>query len=184
MRKRGGKNGNASLYARWSCQSDRGRWRSRWYQREQFGGPESDDGDVEEADYISSTGEPELVTRTFLQSCAMCEKDADEPALYNSLLLLDEDLCESDETEPDEECNDMEVEPNEASGNSYSEDDDHSSLSSHSSGKELLPCSPSAAQGGGTSRRGRGRGRRGGQEEGEEDEGGEEEGEEGLAEAP
>ena len=36
---------------------------------------ESDDGDVEEADYISSTGEAELVTRTLLQSHAMCKKD-------------------------------------------------------------------------------------------------------------
>ena len=58
---------------------------------------ESDD-DVEDADYISSTGEPELFTRTLLQSRAMCEEDADEPPLRDSLLLLDEDLCESDET--------------------------------------------------------------------------------------
>ena len=100
---------------------------------------ESNDGDVEEADHISSTGEAELVTRMLLQSHSICEEDADEPALHDSLLLLDEHLCDSGETEPDKECNDMEVEANEDSGNSNSEDDDHSSSSSHSSGEEPLP---------------------------------------------
>ena len=147
---------------------------------------ESKDGDVEEAYYISSTGEAELVTHTLLQSRAVCEEDTDEPALSDSLLLLDEDLSESDETEPDEECNGMEVETNEASGNSNSEDDDHpcplrvkSRFHTHHQQLEVVV---QVEVGGGEDD--------GGQEEGEEDKGGEEEGEkggegeEGLAEAP
>jgi hypothetical protein len=58
---------------------------------------ESDDGDVEEADYISSSGEAHLVSHRVLQSRIACEEDDDEPALRDSLLLLDEDLCESDD---------------------------------------------------------------------------------------
>ena len=49
------------------------------------------DGDVE-ADYITSSGEAQLVSRSVLPSRAACE-DVDEPALRDSLLLLDEDLC-------------------------------------------------------------------------------------------
>ena len=53
---------------------------------------ESSDGDIEEADYISSSGEARLVSHSVLQSCAACEEDSDELTLCDSLLLLDEDL--------------------------------------------------------------------------------------------
>ena len=84
---------------------------------------ESDDGDIEVADYITSSGEAQLVSHS--------EEDADdEPALRDSSLLLDEDLRESDETELENECCDMEVEASEISD---SDNDDHSSPSSRSS---------------------------------------------------
>ena len=120
---------------------------------------ESDDGDVEEADYISSTSEALLVSRSVLQSCATSEEDTDEPTLRDSLLLLDEDLCELDETEIDRQNSDMESEAGEAGKICYSDDDDHSSLSSRSSGGDMSPYSPPATQGDGTSKRGRERGR-------------------------
>ena len=58
---------------------------------------ESDDGDVEEADYISATGRAELVplsARGSGMTTGMFEED--EPALRDSLLLLDTDLEDLD----------------------------------------------------------------------------------------
>ena len=58
---------------------------------------ESDDGDVEEADYISATGRAELVplsARGSGMNTGMFEED--EPALRDSLLLLDTDLEDPD----------------------------------------------------------------------------------------
>ena len=117
---------------------------------------ENDDGDVEEVDYISCSGEAQLVSRSVLQSRAASEEDADEPALGDSLLLLDEDLCEL-ELDEIELSSDMEFQANEV------DDDDHSSLSSRSSGEDLPSYSPPATKDGGASRnrRGRGQGRGG-----------------------
>ena len=58
---------------------------------------ESNDGDVEEADYISATGRAELVplsARGSGMTTGMFEED--EPALRDSLLLLDTDLEDPD----------------------------------------------------------------------------------------
>ena len=90
---------------------------------------ESDDGNIEEADYISSSGEGQLVSLSVLQSRAACEEDSDEPALRDSLLLLDEDLCESDdetEVEIETDGSDMEIEASEASESCGSDVDDRS----------------------------------------------------------
>ena len=53
---------------------------------------ESDDGDIEEADYITSSGKAKLVSRSVMVSRAACEEDADKPALCNSLLWMTKEL--------------------------------------------------------------------------------------------
>ena len=58
----------------------------------------SEDGDVEEADYVSASGEAELVSHRLLSSgMSAIMEDAEEPALRDSLLLLDSDLGEIDD---------------------------------------------------------------------------------------
>ena len=118
-----------------------------------FGNTESDDGNIEDADYISSSGEGQLVSLSVLQFRAACEEDTDEPALRDSL-LLDEDLCESDdetEVEIETEGSDMEIEASEANESCGSDVDDHSD-------EDPPSYSPPAIQGRGVSRRVRGRG--------------------------
>ena len=51
---------------------------------------ESEDGDIEEANHISASGEATLVSHGLLRS--RIDNDADEPALRNSLLLQDTEL--------------------------------------------------------------------------------------------
>ncbi len=62
---------------------------------------DSDDGDREEADFMTDAGTPELVPSTFLRTDPMQEE---EPALQDSMLLLDESLQEPDESSDDQQA--------------------------------------------------------------------------------
>ena len=68
---------------------------------------ESDDGNTKEPD---SSGIAEVISHSILHSHAVCEEDADESALRDLMLLMNDDLCELDTTESEEKSIDMEVE--------------------------------------------------------------------------
>ena len=134
---------------------------------------ETDDGEVEVADYVTSSGMAEVLSHHVLHFQPTLEDDADEPAFRNSLLLLDSDLHESDEAETEGEDSDMEVEEaSEAESLSGGDGDDGSPLSSTSSDKDTPPYSPRGrrSQRGNRIGRQRGRGRREEKEEEEEEE--------------
>ena len=90
---------------------------------------ESDNGDMEEADYVSASDEATLVSHGHLCS-PIAEDDADEPALQDSLVLHDTEL--SEEQDPQAEGKDFDDEPNETDGVSDVHVDDHSSSSAES----------------------------------------------------
>ena len=122
--------------------------------------PDSDDGGTNEADFVSEGGTDELVSNELIASAALPTifENELEPALHDSMLLLDGMDMDDDGMDMDDDGTDMLV------GNELISDEESSSESSDPNNTSPAPVVDDRSDdtSSGQSIRGRGRGRRAG----------------------